>query len=217
MACWMRLSEALQRKEEFPDIPRRPVLYSPGLNKISLGTRESGWHMEQTMSAENDHTYMAVLYNGEVYLVSRSTDKSGIILCGLDGYKNAIVILRNYARTYSNDAFGGKGVILDEETIGILDQLPEEYRTIEKKVYWTAIKECEVEKDPFSVKRGFYCMTPQGKKHETLYEQGGRYGKEAKAVCACLRPVIRLSPNIRVNMQRLNESSLDEPLEIKLV
>ena len=148
MACWMRLSEALQRQEEYPDIAKRPVFYTHGQKTLSLSKRESGWHEDQIVSAENGHAYMAVLYNGEVYLVSRSTDKRGIILSGMDGYKNGIVVLRNYARTYSNSILGAEGVILDEETIGVLDQLPEEYRTAQKMVYWTAIKECEVEEEP---------------------------------------------------------------------
>lgn len=217
MACWMRLSEALRNQDEFPDIAKRPVSYYHGQRAISISTRESGWHMNQTFMTEEGHTYMAVLYKGEVYLVSGNVGTIGITLCGIDGYKNAIVILRNCARTYSNSTLRAEGLPLDEETIGVLDQLPEEYRTVEKRPYWTAIKECEVEKDPFLAKYGFYCMTPQGKKHEALYEKGGRYGKEAKTVCACFRPLIRLPQDICVNMQRLKDNSLDEPLEIKLV
>lgn len=217
MACWMRLRDALQNIEEFADIAKRPLLYYHGQGAINISPKESGWHKEQTILAEDNHIYMPMLYNGEIYLVSRNTDSKGIILCGLEGYENAVVILRNYARTYSNSTLRAEGVILDEETIGLLELIQEEYRTTEGRTCWTAIKECEVQKEPFFVKYGLYCVTPNGREHEVLYEEGGKYGKEAKHVFAYLRPIIHLPWDICVNMQRLKSNPIDEPLEIKLI
>ena len=173
----------------------------------------TGGISDHDIYSEQNHRYLPVLFEDKVYLVSKSTTCHSLILTGINGYKNATILLRDFARLYNNDSLRAEGFIWDEETIQIMESLPSEYRTIKGEIYWTEIKECIPERDFFRACYGVQCMTDEGLEHKPLYIWGGRYGKQGYPVKAKLRPLIRLDPDTIMDVDMIT-NYLEAPIKI---
>ena len=208
-----KLTSVLDKPEWYGDITLFPMKYTPSYQNVEFTAGQTGTLQKQMFSTESLTTYYPVLYDGCAYLVSVETTTAPIELCGMDGYKNSTVILRKCARLYSNKEMMAEGVILDEETLGVVKKFKKEHGFwIQEKPCWTTIKHCEIERgQTYFEKYGLYQMTKDGKRHAMLYNHGGRYGKMVKKVAGVIRPIIRLHPDTYVKLELGAEG-----LELKL-
>ena len=207
MPKWVSLKDLMENPSKYGvEDPRLlEIAYIPDKQIITLTPDMTGYYKEQTFETETEgHKYYPVMHEGKLYLVSNKVTEREVVLSGKTGYDNGEEALRKQSQLWKNEELGLRGEIWNEETIGILDILPEFLRKIEEP-YRTAIQ--------WHINHTFglqyvYSSGVYGN-YLYLYNSGSM---RSSTYSTAVRPLVSLPSNIQVNIENID----GRPLELRL-
>lgn len=207
MPYWVSLKELMEKPSKYGvEDPRLfEIAYTPDKRSITLTPDMTGYDKAQTFETEIEgHKYYPIMHEGKLYLVSSKVTKRELILNGRTGYDNGPEALRKQSQVWRNEELGAKGETWNEETIGILDRLPEFLRKI-KETYWKATQwsnDCYF---------GLQGVHSSGVGYRILY--GYNSGSASNySYSYAVRPLVSLISNIQVDIEKLEGM----PLRLRL-
>ena len=219
MPNWINLREVLQHPEVYGDIACRNVAYTPQKQVIMHLSRETGYSRDQKFSTELKHTYYPVLYENRVYLVAGETNKMTLNFRGIIGYNNAVEVIKQNAKLYSNSELGAIGLAWTEDTVKILRVMPKALAFIEADYLMASTFRYSNWPNNY-----FLCIKVQYKNHVERFplysseplDYVHPYAKErlneSHLYCGNIRPLVLLSTDTMVDMDAEN----NKPLKLKL-